>query len=252
MNAALLSRLLPFAGFTGLAVIAWLLLARSATVMADMQAGGSLGVWMQAMMRPHGALAYLAASFTMWSLMMVAMMVPAALPLLAVYRRVRPPENTATAPGLLIAGYLGVWLGFSLLAAAVQLLLHRHGLIGGMTLALAPRAAGALLLAAGAYQLTPLKEACLTHCRSPLGFLLAHWRSGRLGALRMGAAHGLFCLGCCWLLMLLMFAGGAMSVATMAALTLLICAERLLPAGPWVSRLPGALLIAAGLALLLA
>lgn len=106
--------------------------------------------------------------------------------------------------------------------------------------------AAVLLMAAGAYQLTPLKEACLAGCRSPLGFFLENWREGRAGAFSMGLRHGSFCVGCCWALMLLMFAGGAMSVATMAALCAFVLAERLLPAGPWVSKLPGVAMIAWG------
>ena len=103
---------------------------------------------------------------------------------------------------------------------------------------------------AGVYELTPWKEACLRHCRSPLGFFLEHWTAGARGALGMGARHGLYCVGCCWVLMLLMFAGGAMSVLTMAGLCALILAERLLPPGPWVSRIPGAMMIGWGGALL--
>ncbi|HCU89895.1 MAG TPA: metal-binding protein, partial [Gammaproteobacteria bacterium] len=103
-----------------------------------------------------------------------------------------------------------------------------------------------ILMLAGAYQLTPMKEACLSRCRSPIGFFLANWRAGRLGAIRMGLQHGLFCIGCCWMLMLLMFVGGAMSVVTMALLSMFILAERVLPSGPWVSWMPGIALIAWG------
>jgi predicted metal-binding membrane protein len=112
--------------------------------------------------------------------------------------------------------------------------------------------AGRVLLAAGLYQLTPFKEACLHHCRSPLGFFLEHWSPGALGAVGMGLRHGLYCIGCCWVLMLLMFAGGAMSVLTMAALCGFILAERLLPPGPWVARLPGGVMILWGATLVVA
>ena len=103
-----------------------------------------------------------------------------------------------------------------------------------------------MLLVAGIYQLTPWKAACLRHCRSPIGFFLQHWSPGAWGAVRMGLRHGLYCIGCCWMLMLLMFVGGAMSVLTMAVLCGFILAERLLPPGPWVSRIPGAAMIAWG------
>jgi predicted metal-binding membrane protein len=106
--------------------------------------------------------------------------------------------------------------------------------------------AGLLLLAAGIYQLTPWKTACLRHCRSPAGFFLEHWSPGARGAIAMGLRHGLYCVGCCWVLMLLMFVGGTMSVLTMAVLCGFILAERLLPDGPWVSRIPGTAMIVSG------
>ena len=134
-------------------------------------------------------------------------------------------------------------------AAAVQWWLHARGVLHGMDLATAPRVSGVLLIAAGLYQLTPFKSACLAHCRGPLGFFLEHWRPGLGGAFVMGARHGTFCLGCCWVLMVLMFAGGAMSVPTMAALSVFILAERLLPPGPWVARAPGLVLVMLGLGL---
>ena len=145
-----------------------------------------------------------------------------------------------------MSGYLTGWLAFSVVAAVVQWWLHSRGFLHGMTLVSGATLAATLLIAAGIYQLTPLKEACLARCRSPLGFFLAHWRDGRMGAFTMGLRHGLFCVGCCWALMLLMFVGGAMSVATMAAVCVFVLAERLLPAGPWVSKLPGLAMIGWG------
>jgi predicted metal-binding membrane protein len=121
-----------------------------------------------------------------------------------------------------------------------------------MALKSGPLLAAGLLIAAGIYQFLPFKQACLRHCQSPLAFLLNHWRDGRMGALWMGAVHGRYCLGCCWVLMLLMFAGGVMSIGAMAALAAFILLERLLPAGFWASAVPGLLLLATGAALLLA
>ena len=128
----------------------------------------------------------------------------------------------------------------------MQWTMHGAGFLQGDLLSIRPIAAAAVLIAAGAYQLTPIKEACLNKCRSPIGFFLANWRAGRWGAIRMGLHHGLFCIGCCWMLMLIMFVGGAMSVITMALLSGFILAERILPAGPWVARLPGVALIVCG------
>ena len=119
-------------------------------------------------------------------------------------------------------------------------------MLQGHSLSTGAMLAGAILIGAGIYQLSPLKEACLNSCRSPLGFVLTNWRDGRLGALRMGSQHGLYCIGCCWVLMLLMFAGGTVSVPTMAALSIFILSERLLPTSVWVSKVPGVLLVAWG------
>lgn len=252
MNALLVVRWLPLAAFCLAALLGWLLLAESAATMQRMDGRAWVLDWMLLMMRPAEPLPYLAASLAMWALMMLAMMVPAVLPLAVTSQRVGRPGSPPPSPAMLVSGYLLAWLGFCVLASLAQWLLHRAGWLHGMDMALGSRAAGGVLVAAGVYQLTPFKDACLTHCRSPLGFLLAHWQPGPVGALRMGLRHGLYCLGCCWLLMLLMFAGGTMSVATMAALTVLILAERTLPAGLLVSWLPGTVLLAWGGWLLLA
>ena len=128
---------------------------------------------------------------------------------------------------------------FAIGAAGLQWWLHTQGALHGHLFATSAGLTGAIFLAAGVYQLTSFKDACLSRCRSPLGFFVEHWPSGRLGALQMGFRHGLYCTGCCWVLMLLMFASGTMNVTTMAMLSVFILAERLLPAGPWVSKIPG-------------
>ena len=138
-------------------------------------------------------------------------------------------------------------MGFAVLASVLQWTLHRAALLHGHLLTAGPPLAGALLVAAGLYQLTPLKTACLARCQSPLGFLLSHWREGASGALHMGVRHGAYCLGCCWALMLLMFAYGVMSAAAMALLTVFVLAERLLPPGPWSAKLPGLALVGWGM-----
>ncbi len=139
-----------------------------------------------------------------------------------------------------LGGYLACWLGFSLVAAAVQQLLEASALASPMTMALHSREAGAaMLIAAGIYQLTPIKDACLGKCRSPGHFLSRHYRPGIAGAVRLGLLHGAYCVGCCWLLMALLFVGGVMNLVWVAALTLLVAAEKLLPKGELLGRAAG-------------
>lgn len=240
---------LAWAALVLLAVLAWWFLMVSAATMASMRGAGPLLTMAEIMMTPGRALPYLATAAAMWVTMMIAMMTPAVLPMLQVFRGLERVPTSPLNALCFAAGYLACWSAFALVASVVQWWLHGHGLLGGAVLATSRTAAAAILLAAGLWQLTPLKSACLAHCRGPLGFFMAHWRAGPGGAFVMGLQHGLFCLGCCWLLMVLMFAGGAMSVPTMAAISALILAERVLPAGPWVARIPALALIVLGCAL---
>jgi predicted metal-binding membrane protein len=144
-------------------------------------------------------------------------------------------------------GYLMVWLGFSLLAAALQWALERSGLVSAMMLAsTSAGVSAAILTLAGLYQLSPLKHVCLRHCRAPAEFLSSHWRPGAFGALRMGLEHGAFCVGCCWLLMALLLVGGIMNVLWIAALAILVLLEKVAPHGAWLSRATGVVLLAWG------
>jgi predicted metal-binding membrane protein len=228
--------------------LSWWLLARSAAVMSAMSGSGVLLDAAIAMMRPANTVPYLIVTVLMWIVMMSAMMTPAIVPVVMLFERLdrrragsgAGGSSTARGDGVVFAaGYLLVWLGFAVVATALQWALHRAALLHTHALAAGPVLAGVLLVLAGLYQLTPYKGACLAHCQTPLAFLLGSWEDGRRGALRMGARHGLYCLGCCWALMLLMFAGGVMSLTAMAVLTVFILAERLLPAGPWAAKLPG-------------
>ena len=191
----------------------------------------------------------------MWWVMMIAMMVPSAAPTVLLYAQVhrtrfKPGGNPPI--GAFLWGYLLCWLIFSIVAAAAQLWLERSALASPMTMALHSRvAAGALLIAAGAYQLSPLKDACLGQCRSPASFLARHYRPGASGAFRMGIRHGAYCVGCCWPLMLLLFVGGVMNIAWIAALALIVAAEKLLPYGRWIARIIGVALVGGGLVLTL-
>jgi predicted metal-binding membrane protein len=201
--------------------------------------------------------AYWLIAFFMWAIMMVAMMLPSASPMVLLYGRVvRQSErkgqitNAAGSVAAFAAGYLTLWSLFSVVAVAVQWALERSGAMNGMMALREPVIAGGLLIAVGVYQLTPLKENCLTHCRSPAAFLAAHWRPGAMGAWRMGLAHGAYCIGCCAALMLLLFVGGVMNLVWIAALSLLVLAEKLLPAGARLRVPIGLLLIIAGAGLI--
>jgi predicted metal-binding membrane protein len=231
----------------GATAVAGGLLARSGAVLTARGGDPVMLALARAMMAPEATGPYLLASAVMWAVMMAAMMTPAALPITLVFLRLdRERGETRAGAGLLFsAGYLTSWLGFALAATLVQWVLHRAALLHGMMLVAGPVLAGATMLVAGVFQLTPLKQACLAHCRTPMGFLLGHWRPGSAGAFRMGLHHGAYCLGCCWALMLLMFAVGVMSVTAMAILTAFILAERVLP-GRWAAHVPGGVLLAWG------
>jgi len=151
---------------------------------------------------------------------------------------------------LFAAGYLLVWVEFSVLATALQWLLSRVGLLSPMMETTAPALGAALLLAAGIYQLTPLKRSCLAHCRSSAAFISENWIDGASGALRMGMRHGVYCLGCCWALMLLLFFGGVMSLAWIALLAIAVLVEKVLPFGHVARMGAGILLIVAAAAVL--
>jgi predicted metal-binding membrane protein len=189
----------------------------------------------------------------MWWTMMVAMMVPSAAPTILLFgqvqrRAVAQGRSAGLAPiGVFTAGYLLVWFGFSLLAVVAQWALQRNGLISPAGLASQSRWLSAgVLIGAGLYQLSPFQNVCLSHCRSPAAFLSRHWRAGAWGALRLGVLHGAYCVGCCWVLMALLFVGGVMNLAWIAGLTLLVMAEKLLPGGQWIGRAGGVALLAWG------
>jgi predicted metal-binding membrane protein len=191
----------------------------------------------------------------MWWAMMVAMMVPSAAPMILLYaramRHAQKEERLASAvvpTATFASGYLLVWLAFSLAATAAQWGLEQAGLVHAMAMwSIDSTLTGAVLIAAGIYQLTPLKRTCLRQCRAPAQFLSRHWRPGSAGALRLGAVHGLNCVGCCWVLMALLFAGGIMNLVWIAGIALFILLEKVAPHGPLVGRLSGAVLLAAGL-----
>lgn len=182
--------------------------------------------------------------FVMWAVMMAAMMLPSAAPtILLVDALDRKASRGGLGTGLFTLGYLVVWIGFSLLATALQFALDHAGLLREDFASASTRLAAAFLIVAGIYEWTPLKHACLTHCRAPLEFLIHHWRNGPLHA---GLRHGVYCLGCCWLLMALLFVGGLMNLIWIAALALLVLVEKLMPFGGRTSRIAGLAMIAWG------
>jgi len=188
-------------------------------------------------------------TFAMWAVMMVGMMTPSAAPVLLLFAgmvRGRGGTRWPLVVAAFGAGYLIVWTAFSAGAALAQWGLHGSAMLSPAMSASSARLGGAILIATGVYQLTPFKGACLTHCRSPLGFLLSHWRDGTIGALRMGIAHGTYCVGCCWALMGVLFVVGVMNLVWVAAMTVFVLVEKIGPAGAIVARVAGVLMIAAG------
>jgi predicted metal-binding membrane protein len=195
----------------------------------------------------------LALVFVMWAVMMVGMMVPSAAPMILLYARAGRQGRSAGKPfaatGWFAAGYFLAWAGFSLAATLVQWVLEREALLDA-SMASANVVLGAtVLIAAGLYQWTPLKNACLVQCQTPFRFLMKHggFRSDVLGCMRLGLVHGTYCVGCCWILMALLFVVGVMNVLWIAVLALLVLLEKLTPWGRWIARVAGALCIAAGI-----
>lgn len=191
----------------------------------------------------------------MWWVMMIAMMVPSTAPLVFLYARVvrhaqvrgRMPEALVPITAF-VAGYLACWLAFSALATMLQFALERAGAVDGMMMwSTEHRLSAALLIVAGLYQFSPLKTACLAQCRSPVDFLAQHYRPGRNGAFRLGVVHGAYCLGCCWAIMLLLFAAGIMNLVWIAGLSIIVLIEKLAPFGTASAKLTGTIFMLGGI-----
>jgi len=217
----------------------------SAAEMSGMDGMMAAGAW---------TVGYAGLIFFMWWIMMLGMMLPSAAPMLLLFARMMRKEKEKGAPyvptGVFAFGYLVMWAVFSAVATGAQWGLETSGLLSSMMVGTSAVLGAILLIAAGIWQITPLKHACLKHCRSPVGFLSAHWRPGRTGAFRMGLVHGAFCLGCCWFLMALLFYGGVMNLFWIIGLAIYVLIEKLLPAGARIGRLTGIALIAWGALLL--
>ena len=230
--------------------LAWAYLVHLARVMsADMEHHQMMEAMGMTMEMKWGAAEFLV-TFAMWAVMMVGMMAPSAMPMVLLFagtRAGRGRRGVSLAALLFGLGYVAVWTVFSLGATAAQWGLNAAAMMSAAMASSSGRLSGAILIAAGVYQLTPWKGKCLTHCRSPLGFLMTHWRDGGVGAFRMGASHGAYCLGCCWALMCVLFVVGVMNLVWVGVLTAFVLVEKVGPAGVWVARVAGVAMIVGGM-----
>lgn len=248
-------RLIMGGGLLALTVLAWVYIATGAGTGMSVSA---MSTWsfpppMRMAMAMEWSGAYWLIMFFMWWIMMIAMMTPSAAPMVLLHARVsrhaQRKGRMASGPvptGVFYLGYIAAWAGFSAVAVFCQWTLERFGLVHGMLMWSSSRTLSAvLLLLAGLYQLSPWKHICLEHCRSPVEYLSSHWRPGTFGAFRMGIAHGSYCLGCCWVLMALLFVGGIMNVVWIAGLSIVVLAEKLVPYGHRLAQGLGVAMIAA-------
>jgi len=246
-------RLVIAAGLAGTTALAWAYMFYLAAQMGEMPMSSDMGEMAMPQMQSWGPVD-LALQFVMWSVMMVAMMVPSAAPMILIFAKVernrRNSESPVAPTAAFVLGYLLVWTAFSALATLAQWGLHSAALLSPMMVSTSRVLGGGLLIAAGIFQWTPLKRACLHHCRSPLHFFMAEWRTGTSGALVMGSHHGAYCVGCCWALMALLFVAGVMNLLWVAAIAGFVLIEKIVRRGEAVGRIAGVALVASGLAML--
>ncbi|MEO8049073.1 MAG: DUF2182 domain-containing protein [Acidobacteriota bacterium] len=230
-------------------LIAWSYLLHSKAAMEDMSMPG-----MVMYRTPESGAMSVLLLFVMWDVMMVAMMVPSAAPMILAFLTVNQRRQAASRPlvpvGIFVLGYLAVWTAYSAVATLAQWELHQASLLSPAMAATSPFLNGGLLLAAGVFQWTPLKRACLKGCRSPLSFLMSEWREGTAGAFVMGLRHGSYCVGCCWVLMALLFVAGVMNLLWVAVIAIFVMAEKILARGELLGRMTGAALAIAGIVLI--
>ncbi|HEY5026242.1 MAG TPA: DUF2182 domain-containing protein [Acidimicrobiales bacterium] len=239
-------------GLVGITVAAWIYLVVEMRPLSMGTTDRSMAHSMTSMVQMR---TWTAAEFGlmlgMWVVMMVAMMVPTATPMTLVYsavvRKAAREAHPVAPTFVFVAGYLAVWGAFSLAATAAQRGLEHLALLSPTMVSVSPWLGGALLVSAGIYELTPLKRACLAHCRAPAYFISQHWRGGFSGAFRMGVELGAYCLGCCWILMGLLFVGGVMNLLWIAVIALFILLEKTAPFAETGGRVVGAAMILIGL-----
>ena len=244
LSLAARQRLAVLAGIAGVTLLSWAYLLHLTWQMdAAMQSGVACALhpWSRA---------DFALTFAMWAVMMVGMMLPSATPMTLIYagvvRKAARDGSVLPPTAVFVAGYLWAWTLFSAAATAAQWGLERAALLSPMLVSTSPRLGASLLIAAGIWQFTPWKDVCLSHCRNPVQFFAQNFRPGVRGALRLGFRYGLYCLGCCWLIMGLLFVGGVMNLLWIAALTLFVLAEKVLARGVWGARITGVAMIAVG------
>ena len=239
-------RIAILVALSGLTLLAWIYLIAMALAMEEIPMSGAemMGI------HPWSGLDFLL-MFLMWAVMMVGMMVPTAVPMTLIYAAVARKAVSQDTPlpptATFVLGYIAIWTLFSAAATLVQWWLDQAALLSPMMVSKSPSLGAGLLIAAGIYQWLPFKDACLQHCRAPAHFFARHWHTGMAGAFRMGLEHGAFCLGCCWALMGLLFLGGVMNLLWIAAITLFVLLEKVLPFGDKGGRVMGALMVLAGL-----
>ncbi|KXF75659.1 metal-binding protein [Paramesorhizobium deserti] len=225
--------------------------------MPDMDMDMSNGAVLEPVLRAWNASDFMF-TFAMWTIMMIGMMTPSASPMILLYARVGRQSalqgKPLAATGFFAGGYLLAWTGFSLAATIAQWVLERTLLITPMMASTSTAFTGLVLVSAGLFQWTGVKNACLTHCQNPIAFIQHHggFRRDPLGSLTIGFRHGVYCVGCCWALMGLLFVGGVMNPLWIAAIAIYVLVEKLVPTGRWLPRIAGAVLIAVGTWLLLA
>lgn len=233
----------------GVTILAWLYLFVLAGRMSD-----SMTDEMSIMQMPAWDIAYFVSMFLMWAIMMIGMMVPSVAPAVLIYagiaRKARSRDQTIAPTAAFVAGYLTVWIFFSAAATSAQWGLANAALVSPTMMSGSKWLSAGLLLAAGVYQWLPIKNRCLHHCRSPIEYLSTRWRKGNAGAVRMGIGHGLYCLGCCWVLMALLFVGGVMNLFWIALIAAYVLIEKVLPFGEITTRVMGVLMIVAAMIVL--
>jgi predicted metal-binding membrane protein len=238
-------RSLILVGLAGITAVAWIYVV----VEAQRMTAGSMTMHAVAGMRPWTPGEF-GLRLVMWALMMVAMMVPTAAPITLVYaavaRKAASQDSPVAPTFVLVAGYVSIWVLFSVAATFAQMGLDRVAILSPMMVSRSPLFGSAVLIAAGVYQFTPLKHSCLKHCRAPAHFISQHWRSGAAGAFRMGVRLGAYCVGCCWVLMLLLFVGGVMNLVWIAAIAIFVLVEKVVPHATTGGRIVGATMILAG------
>jgi predicted metal-binding membrane protein len=242
-------RIVVLSGLAAITALSWVYVVSLASDMQSMNTA-DMGTQMTLPRMQAWGVADFALTFGMWVVMMVAMMTPSAAPMILMFAAVnirRWKQQVSYVPtSVFLAGYLIVWAGFSALATTAQWGLHSASLLSPMMASTSPVLGGTLLVTAGTYQWTPLKHACLSKCRSPMGFVLNEWREGRWGAFLMGLKHGAYCTGCCWSLMALLFVAGIMNLLWVGAIAGFILLEKVVPRGDRLGRVGGVVLVGWG------